>query len=139
MSKIYLKAEKNLIIAKGLRNSQNEDYFRDMICYHVQQSVEMSLKFLLELSDVKYTFTHNITELLVLFEENAVELPVFDELILLAPVITNWEASSRYKDNFKEVLRNVDAGLLLAEKLLDFIMIKISMQRFDLMNDLTDF
>lgn len=101
MSQLLKKSENNIAIAKYTwRSASLDDSFISNTCYHLQQALELALKHLLELNAIEYPRTHNIRVLLDLC--HSINLPFEIPCCVenKAPTYTNWEASSRYNDNF---------------------------------------
>ena len=60
--KWLIKAENDFKI--GLDEMQTEEPATDMVCFHMQQSVEKYLKAYLTLHQKRFRFTHDIAELI---------------------------------------------------------------------------
>lgn len=111
MNKTLLdKAYANLIYAKsGFLRADDEIVF-DLVGYHVQQAVESTIKYVLEMNGVEYAHNHNIRQMIQLSESKNVDLKLPEFIYEHAEMFTEWEASSRYVMNFKLELKWAKAG-----------------------------
>lgn len=116
------KAKKDYDVVKTMQTIDDELYL-DICCYHIQQAVEKILKCSIEMRGNMYHFTHNIS---VLYDDYiASGWESLDTLELMAGTITDWEASSRYKDSFYATKKQLEQALSIYEqlegRLLDFL------------------
>ena len=127
MSNLLARADADIQIAKFLLspegNPTNDEMITDQAAYHIQQGIEKALKYQTEMLGLSYTKTHNLTGLITRLEENG--FSVEDELKGMAYEITDWEASSRYKDDFfvvkSELKKAMDQYALLKKSILEYI------------------
>ena len=72
------KANQNLNIANTLYETYryDDEAYLNYVGYHLQQSVELSLKFCLEINGVEYPKTHDITQLIALINKSEVDIPL---------------------------------------------------------------
>ncbi len=102
------RAKSNLERAKLGRATEGILY--EDVCFDCQQAVEKSLKGLLVYMDVNFPWTHSITRLIELIDENNIDVPedVKDSIIL-----TVYAVSTRYpgkqepvdKDEYREAFQ----------------------------------
>lgn len=64
--------------------------------YHLQQAVELALKYVLEQNGVSYPKTHDIEILLKAAKDNQIFLSKFDWIYEHAEMLSSWEAKTRY-------------------------------------------
>ena len=88
------------IIMSPSGNPTNDEALYDIAAYHVQQSIEKELKHILHdilgFSDETHAFrTHNIEFLIDIIDENC-NYAVPEEIRNIAPMLTEWEANTRY-------------------------------------------
>lgn len=123
MSELLEKSRKRLIMAKIAYNLEeySNDYMYDIICFDLQQSIEMSLKFVLEITANKNVRTHDITILLESVEKIDFKFTEKELLFNMSDTLTVWETKSRYKDGFKTTKYNIDRAIRLAESMIEDI------------------
>lgn len=116
------KAKKDFDVVKTMQAVDDELYL-DICCYHTEQAIEKILKCSIEMRGNSYHFTHNIS---VLYDDYiASGWQNIDILELMAGTITDWEASSRYKDSFyatkKQLAQALKIYQQLEERLLNYL------------------
>lgn len=102
----------------------NDEMYLDVCCYHTQQAIEKLLKCSIELKGVNYEFTHSITKLYSQYVSAG-----WDEieiLELMAGTITDWEASSRYKESFVATVKQLNTAKWLYDELLSRLLTFLS-------------
>lgn len=119
MSSLLGRADADISIAKLLLspsgNPDNDEMITDQAAYHVQQGIEKALKYQTEMMGIEYKKTHNLIGLIVDLEKNG--FMVADELKSKAFIISDWEASSRYKDDFTVVKSDIENAVSIYENL----------------------
>ena len=119
MSSLLDRAEADIAIAKLLLtpdgNPTNDEMITDQAAYHVQQAIEKILKFQTEMMGIPYRKTHNLIGLISELENNG--FTVSDELKMRSFIISDWEASSRYNDDFIVVKSDIQKAIDLYEEL----------------------
>lgn len=94
---LFDKAVSNYNTALILQRYMGEDEAQlNAAAYHLQQSVELAVKYLLEMSGVEYPKTHDIEQLIRLARENKVELYLPEYIDDHAEMFSQWEAKTRY-------------------------------------------
>ena len=87
-------AKADLVTAKRNVDSDNK-FIKHQSAYMTQQSVEKTLKYLISLhKDGLYPWGHDITVLIK--EARAYGIYIPDIIVSKAPIITSWEAVTRY-------------------------------------------
>ena len=102
----------------------NDEMYLDVCCYHTQQAIEKLLKCSIELKGVNYEFIHSITKLYSQYVSAG-----WDEieiLELMAGTITDWEASSRYKESFVATVKQLNTAKGLYDELLSRLLTFLS-------------
>lgn len=115
MSKLLSRAQVSLENAEhNYSLASVDDCYLDACCYNLQQSIEFSLKFLVEMAGMQYAENHDIRANLNIL--NRVNYHVSYELELrnMASTLYSWETETRYKDSFVAVLEDVDNALVYA-------------------------
>ena len=64
--------------------------------YHLQQAVELAMKYLLEQNGLEFPKTHDIDQLIRIARTNDIDLYVSEYLDDHAEMLSLWEAKSRY-------------------------------------------
>ena len=117
MSKLLSKAKRSLEMAKIAYNKMNVDeFYREECCYSLQQTIERTLKYILEIKGIVYPLKHNIAPLIKNVE--ALGVKVSKVLSKNTKMIDSWEAESRYSDNFYELKQNIEEVFKAAEELI---------------------
>lgn len=119
MSRLLSRAKVALFNAQNDYNQiHNDDCFLDACCYNLQQSIEFSLKFIVEMTGQQYAENHDIRANLNIL--NRVDYHVTNEKILrnMASTLYSWEVESRYKDSFTVLIEDVAEAFTCAEALI---------------------
>lgn len=117
------KAQKDMDVVNTMQKVNDEMYL-DVCCYHTQQAIEKLLKCSIELKGANYEFTHSITKLYSQYVSAG-----WDEieiLELMAGTITDWEASSRYKESFVATVKQLNTAKGLYDELLSRLLTFLS-------------
>ena len=119
MSNLLKRARTGIEIAKILMspagNPTNDEMITDQAAYHIQQGIEEALKYQTEISGLPYKKIHNLTGLIIDVENAG--FAVSNELKAMAFQISDWEASSRYNDDFTVVKGDLEKAIRLYEEL----------------------
>ena len=93
---LYDKAVANLRTAQILFDHDADDEEQiNAMGYHLQQAMELALKYLLEQNGVEYPKTHDIDQLIRMGREAGAELYLPEYLEDHAEMLSQWEAKSR--------------------------------------------
>lgn len=106
-----LHAQSDLKLAKlGL----NQDILAEQICFHSQQAVEKAVKAVLLFRKVDFPFTHDLQDLLEIFENAGTSVP--SELSDIG-VLTPYAVETRYPGYWGEISESdVTEAVSFAEK-----------------------
>lgn len=119
MSSLLNRAESDIRIARLLLTPQgnptNDEMITDQAAYHTQQGIEKALKYQSEMLGISYKKTHNLAGLIMDLEKNGFIVP--EELKYRSTFISDWEASSRYNDDFNVVKAEIEKAIQLYEEL----------------------
>lgn len=120
------KAIQNLNCAKILYSSELtlDEAYLNYVGYHLQQAVELSIKYMLEMNGIEYSKTHDIEQLIQLAKINDVKLYVTDYIDDKAEMFSSWEAKTRYIMNYKLEKRKVSTAIIETEKYIDILLNK---------------
>ena len=96
-----------------------DDCFMDACCYNLQQSIEFSLKFLVEMTGQQYAENHDIRANINLL--NCVDYHILyeKEIRAMAATLYSWETETRYRDRFVAVIADVEDAFLYARALVE--------------------
>ena len=94
---------------------QQSEILPHQVCFHAQQAAEKALKAVLLLSQIEFPLTHDIIELIDIYEIHGITLPEdFDD----AAVLTPYAVETRYPGYFIEIFdSDVTQALMIAEKI----------------------
>ena len=95
-----------------------DDAYLDACCNDLQQAIEFTLKYCVELTGQPYVENHDIRAQLNLLDNAKANIPCKDKLRHLAPMLLEWEASSRYNDNFVALIEDIDEAREIADALI---------------------
>ena len=109
---LYDKAASNLKTARLVfDNREDDDAQLNYVGFHLQQALELALKYLLEQSGIEYPKTHDIDQLIRLANESEVDLFLSEYLEDHAEMFSQWEAKSRYVLGYSIEQRKVERAL----------------------------
>ena len=121
MSKLLKRARVKRINAENdYRRIAEDDAFLDDCCYNLQQTIEFSLKYIVEMNGENYVENHDVRAQLNKLKSLGVELEFFDDIRKLASVLNSWEAETRYNDSFVSLIEDIDEARALADKILAY-------------------
>lgn len=117
---LFDKALTNFDCAKLIRNTienENEEMI-NLVAYHLQQSVELSLKYTLEMNGVSYPNVHRIEDLIRLAKNNNINLHINEYIKEHDALLSSWEANTRYIIGYLVELEKIDKAIEELEKYL---------------------
>ena len=114
---LFDKALTNFDCAKIIRSSINneDEELINLVGYHLQQSIELSIKFILETNGVEYPSTHRIEDLIKIAKNNNVDLHINEYIKEHDALLTSWEANTRYIVGYLIELEKVDKAIVELE------------------------
>ncbi|MCD8326740.1 MAG: HEPN domain-containing protein [Lachnospiraceae bacterium] len=106
------KAVYNYNVATMIYNSMGDDEaYLNYIGYHLQQAVELAMKYMLEKSPVEPPKTHDIDQLIRVANENGVNLQTTDYIREHSEMFSMWEAKTRYVLDYRLEMSKIDAAM----------------------------
>ena len=109
---LFDKSVANLKTAQILhRHSGGDEEQLNAVGYHLQQAMELCLKYLLEQDGVEYPKTHDIDQLIRIGREADVDFALPEYLDDHAEMFTQWEAKSRYILGYAIEARKIEKAL----------------------------
>ncbi|MCQ2551778.1 MAG: HEPN domain-containing protein [Clostridia bacterium] len=97
-----------------------DDAYIDTCCNDLQQTIEFVLKYCVEMTGQHYVENHDVRAQMNLLKEAGVQLPCFDELRRFAPMLLEWETSTRYNDDFIALIEDINDIREIADSLISF-------------------
>ena len=88
-----------------------DDFFVNKAAYHLQQAVELSIKFVFEQEGFQYPHVYNIDQLIRLANENHVNLGITEYIDEHADMFSAWESQTRYCIGFLVETRRIHAAV----------------------------
>lgn len=126
MSKLLSRAKVALDNAKyNYGKISYDDCYMDACCYNLQQSIELSLKFLVEMTGQQYAENHDVRANLNLLNRVDYHVNYEKEIRNMASVLYSWETESRYKDSFIAAIADVEEAFIYAKALVEEAMSKL--------------
>lgn len=117
---LFDKARQNYNVANMIRKEMGEDEaYLNYIGYHLQQAVELTLKYGLEINGVEYSKTHDITQLLLACKSNDINIGVTEYIDDHSEMFTLWESKTRYITNYRLEKEKIDKAIGKVEKFLN--------------------
>lgn len=97
-----------------------DDAYLDDCCYNLQQAVEMTLKYVVEMHGEAYVENHDVRAQLNKLSRLGVTVPHQEELRSMAVTLNSWESESRYKDSFLATIDEIDNVRGYADDLIQY-------------------
>lgn len=120
MSKLLSRAEVSLENAEhNFSRIHIDDCYLDACCYNLQQSIEFSLKFLVEMTGQQYAENHDIRANINILNRAGYHVSFEKELRNMASTLYSWETESRYKEAFVAVIEDVEEAFIYAKAILN--------------------
>ena len=121
MSKLLARAKvKRANAENNYMRISEDDAFLDDCCYNLQQAIEFTLKYIVELNGCNYMETHDLRPQLNKLKSLGVEIPNAEKIRRMASTLNSWEAESRYNDEFTSLIEDVDEAMELADELIAY-------------------
>jgi len=121
MSKLLARAKVKRVNAENdyLHLSEDDAYLDDC-CYNLEQAIELSLKYIVEMNGEEYVEVHDIRAQLNKLRQIDVILPFDQDIRHMAVTLNSWQAESRYNDNFTAIIDDIEEARVLADKILNY-------------------
>lgn len=125
---LFDKAKQNLNCAITLYNSNliEDEAYLNYVGYHLQQAVELAIKYQIEMNGVEYSKTHDIEQLIQLAQSRNADLYVSDYIYDKAEMFSSWEAKTRYIMNYKLERKKVSTAIIEVNKYIDKLVNELS-------------
>ena len=120
---LFDKAKQNLKVAESIYSTIaiNDEAYLNYVGYHIQQALELSIKYMLEMNGVNYPKTHDIDQLIRLANINNVDLYLNEYIDDHSEMFSLWEARTRYILNYRLEKRKIERSLMETKSYLDVI------------------
>lgn len=121
MSKLLRRAKARFESAKMQYSRIDEDdAFLDMCCFDLQQVLEFTLKFIVEISGSKYKVGHNLLLQLTDIDRLGIEIPDKQFYLVNASIFNTWETQIRHFDDLTVEVSLVDSAIERIPTLITF-------------------
>ena len=108
MSKLLARANaKKFNVDNSFKFISLDDAYVDECCFNLQQAIEFSLKYLVEINGENYVENHDIRAQINKLKKMDKFIPCEEKLRLLASTINSWEVETRYNDNFVALYEDI--------------------------------
>lgn len=105
-----------------LERATDDEELLNIVGYHLQQAVELAIKYLLERNGVEYPKVHDIGQLFNLARDHNIVLDDSDDYIEdHADMFTTWEVKTRYILNYSLDLQHIQKAMPHVGAFLDFV------------------
>lgn len=105
-----------------LERATDDEELLNIVGYHLQQAVELAIKYLLERNGVEYPKVHDIGQLFNLARDHNIVLDDSDDYIEdHADMFTTWEVKTRYILNYSLDLQHIQKVMPHVGAFLDFV------------------
>lgn len=102
-------------------SSSGDELYLNYIGYHLQQSVELALKYQLDVNGVDYPKTHDIDQLIRIAHETDTELAITPYVESHSEMFTLWESRTRYVLNYHLESSKVETALSEVRNFLEYV------------------
>ena len=121
MSKLLSRAKAKRFSAENSYNNMSiDDAYIDECCFNLQQAIEFSLKYLVEMAGEPYVENHDIRAQMNKLKKLEKFIPCEEKLRMLASVINSWEVETRYNDNFTALLEDINEVRIIADEIIKY-------------------
>lgn len=120
---LFNRAKQNLKVAESIYSAIaiNDEAYLNYVGYHIQQALELSIKYMLEMNGVNYPKNHNIVQLIRLANINNVELYLNEYIDDHSEMFSLWAARTHYIPNYRIEKRKIERSLTETKSYLDVI------------------
>ncbi|MDO4291627.1 MAG: HEPN domain-containing protein [Eubacteriales bacterium] len=102
-----------------LKMPTNDEAYMNLVAYHLQQSVEKTLKGFLECAGVTVPNTHDIDKLVRMSRDNGSRATITEWIADRTDMLTRWEVDTRYNIDYCVEKEKVLKGLAGVKEFLD--------------------
>lgn len=121
MSKLLARAKAKRSSAENSYNNMSiDDAYIDECCFNLQQAIEFSLKYLVEMAGEHYIENHDIRAQMNKLKKLDKFIPCEEKLRLMASTINSWEVDTRYNDNFVALLEDINEAKFIVDELIEY-------------------
>ena len=121
MSKLLARAKAKKFSADNSYNFMSvDDAYIDECCFNLQQAIEFSLKYLVEMSGEDCIENHDIRAQMNKLKSMDKYIPCENKLRQMASTLNSWQVESRYNDNFVALLDDINDAREIADELINY-------------------
>ncbi len=118
--RLFRRAYMDYRVAENLlKIPENDEAYMNAVAYHLQQSVEKTLKGFLECVGVTVPHTRDIDRLVRMSKNNGSRVILTDWLQEKADMLTRWETETRYDIDYCVEKRKVEEGMVEIKRFLE--------------------
>lgn len=120
---LFDKAIQNFNVAKIIYSTTatDDEAYLNYVGYHLQQSVELTIKYILEMNGIEYPKSHDIEQLIRLANRNNVNLFLTEYIEEHSEMFSSWEAKTRYILNYRLEEKKINKAIDALEKYLKIV------------------
>lgn len=104
-------AKENCEVAEKIVQSFDDENMLNYAAYHLQQAVELSMKYALLLNGIDFPKVHSINQLISYFLNYGLNEYVNEYIDEHSDMLTNWESCTRYIVNYFVEKRKIDKAI----------------------------
>ncbi len=135
MSKLLRRAKTKLNNANNsFQKIAEDDAYADDCCYNLQQCIEFTLKYLIEINGSRYVENHDIRAQLNLLKKISVSVPMEKDLRLFAATLNSWEDEARHNDDFVSSEEEMQDAFSIANALVSFADTAVTQKKLEKMD-----
>lgn len=116
------KGKQNLNVAKMIhKGMESDEIYLNYIGYHLQQAVELTIKYQLEMQGTDYRKTHDIEQLILQAKKDGAGLVLTEYVEDHSDMFTMWESKTRYIKDYHLEKSKVEKALEETEKFISVV------------------
>lgn len=119
---LFDKARQNVDVARMIfSSSQGDEIYLNYVGYHLQQAVELGIKYGMECFGVEYPRVHDITQLILKCRDAGIDIGVTDYIDEHSEMFTQWEANATCINNYHLESRKITKAFEGVSRFLDSV------------------
>ena len=97
-----------------------DDAFLDEACYNLQQTIELSLKYLVEMNGENFDEESDINIHLSKLKKLNAKIPCEEKIFSMTSTINTWSIQPRINDSFTATIEDINQVKEIAESLINY-------------------
>lgn len=98
----------------------NDDAYIDECCFNLQQTIELCLKYIVEMSGEEYAESHDIRAQMNILKRIDQYIPCEEKLRMIASTINSWAVETKCNDNFSALIEDIADARIIASELIEY-------------------